>query len=209
MRVAIYDRVEPAMPAAMPIHLIQTCSQRATAAMLSFVVPVTIAAAVAAVAILQALMSPSARELVALHPVQTLEILVAVAFLIFLMALPAKRLIDRLASTRTVTIGGGTVTVTEGGYFHDWTWSAPLASYTGVAHHVRASLSGARHEIILVHPEREKSILLSVAPRTSQNEVERVADLLGHQQIPPAELYRFKGLWPRIHTSPLPDAAHA
>jgi hypothetical protein len=74
---------------------------------------------------------------------------------------------------------------------------------------VRASLSGARHELILVHPVWEKSILLSVAPRTSQNEVERVADLLGHKEIPPAELYRFKGLWPRIHTSALPDAAHA
>jgi hypothetical protein len=209
MRVAIYDRVEPAMPAAMPIHLIQTCSQRATAAMLSFVIPVTIAGAFAAVAILQALLSPSARALIALHPVQTLEILFAVAFLIFLVALPAKRLIDRLASTRTVTICNGTVTVTEGGYFHNWTWSAPLASYTGVAHHVRASLSGARHELILVHPVREKSILLSVAPRTSQNEVERVADLLGHKQIPPAELYRFKGLRPRIDPSPLPDAAHA
>jgi hypothetical protein len=101
------------------------------------------------------------------------------------------------------------VTVTEGGYFHNWTWSAPLASYTGVAHHVRASLSGARHELILVHPVWEKSILLSVAPRTSQSEVERVASLLGHKEIPPAELYRFKGLWPRMHTSPLPDAAHA
>jgi hypothetical protein len=55
----------------------------------------------------------------------------------------------------------------------------------------------------------EKSILLSVAPRTSQSEVERVAALLGHKQIPPAELYRFKGLWPRMHTAPLPDAAHA
>jgi hypothetical protein len=209
MRVAIYDRVEPAMPAAMPIHLVQTCSQRAAAAMLGLVVPVTIGAAFAALAIVQALFSPSARAIIALHPVQTLEVLFAVAFLIFLVGLPVKRLIDRLASTRTVNIGSGTVTVTEGGYFHDWTWSAPLASYTGVAHHVRASLSGARHELILVHPVWEKSILLSVAPRTSQSEVERVADLLGHKQIPPAELYRFKGLWPRIHTTPLPDAAHA
>ena len=67
-------------------------------------IPVTLAAAFAAFAILQALLSPSARALIALHPVQTLEIVLAVAFLIFLVALPAKRLIDRLASTRTVTI---------------------------------------------------------------------------------------------------------
>jgi hypothetical protein len=209
MRVAIYDRVEPAMPADMPIHLNQTCSQRTAAVMLSLAVPATLAAAFAAFAIVQALLSPSARALIEQHPVQTLEILFAVAFLIFLVGLPAKRLIDRLASTRTVKIGNGTVTVTESGYFHNWTWSVPLASYSGVAHHVRASLSGARHELILVHPVWEKSILLSVAPRTSQSEVERVASLLGHKEIPPAELYRFKGLWPRMQTAPLPDAAHA
>ncbi len=172
-------------------------------------VPVIIGAAFAAFAVVQALLSPAVRTLIGQHPVQTLEIFFAVAFLIFLIGLPAKRLVDRLASTRTVNISNGTVTVTEGGYFHNWTWSAPLASYNGVAHHVRASLSGARHELILVHPVWEKSILLSVAPRTLQSEVERVASLLGHKQIPPAELYRFKGLWPRMHTAPLPDAAHA
>jgi hypothetical protein len=209
MRVAIYDRVEPAMPADMPIHLNQTCSQRTAAVMLSLVVPVIIGAAFAAFAIVQALLSPAVRMLIGQHPVQALEILFAVGFLIFLIALPAKRMVDRLASTRTVDIGDGMVTVTEGGYFHNWTWSAPLSSYNGVAHHMRASLSGARHELILVHPVWEKSILLSVAPRTSQSEVERVAALLGHKQIPPAELYRFKGLWPRMHTAPLPDAAHA
>lgn len=80
---------------------------------------------------------------------------------------------------------------------------------SGVTHHVRASLAGSRHELILVNPEREKSILLSVAPRTSQAEAERVAALLGPRQISPSELYRFKGLWPRTVTQPLPDASHA
>jgi hypothetical protein len=87
--------------------------------------------------------------------------------------------------------------------------SAPLASYSGVTHRVRASLAGSRHELILVHHEREKSILLSVAPRTSQADVERVAALLGQRQIPPSERYRFNGLWPRMVTQPLLDASHA
>jgi hypothetical protein len=70
-------------------------------------------------------------------------------------------------------------------------------------------LSGTRHELILVHPEREKSVLLSVAPRTSEGEVDRVATLLGHKVIPPSELYRFKALWLRMTPAPSPDAAHA
>jgi hypothetical protein len=209
MRVAIYDRVEPAMPAAMPIHLTQKCSQRTAAVMLSLAVPAIIVIGSVAAIVAQALLAPSARALILQHPAQALEIVFAVGFLIYLVALPAKRLLDRLATTRTVEIADGTVTVTEGGYFRNWAWSAPLASYAGLAHHVRASLSGARHELILVHPEREKSVLLSVAPRTSENEVERVATLLGHKQIPAGELYRFKGLRARMTTAPLPDAAHA
>jgi hypothetical protein len=125
------------------------------------------------------------------------------------VALPTKRLVDRLATTRIVDIDDGVVTVTEGGYFRTWTWSAPLAAYAGVTDHVRASLSGTRHELILVHPEREKSVLLCVAARTSQSEVDRIAGLLGHKQIPPSELYRFKGLRPRMPTASLPDTAHA
>jgi hypothetical protein len=209
MRVAIYDRVEPPMPAQLPLLLTQTCSQRAATAFLTLVIPGTIAGTVASLAILQALLSPAARALIEQHPAQGVEIIAAVGFLIYLAVLPTKRLADRLATTRIVEIERGTVTVTEGGYFRTWTWSAPLASFAGVAHHVRTSLSGTRHELILVHPEREKSVLLCVAARTSQSEVDRVAGLLGHKQVPPGELYRFKGLWPRMSTASLSDAAHA
>ena len=69
----------------------------------------------------------------------------------------------------------------------------PLASFAGVAHHVRASLSGTRHELILVHPDREKSVLLSLAAKVAQAEVDRVAALLGHKEISPGVLYRFTG----------------
>jgi hypothetical protein len=210
MRVAIYDRIDPPMPAHLPLRLTQTCSQRAATVTLAVVAPVALAAAVGGAAIVyQAMLTPAARETIGQHPTLGLEILAALVFLITLMALPIKRLLARLATTRTVDIAHGQVTVTEGGHFRTWTWSAPLGSYTGIAHHVRASLSGTRHELILVHPEREKSILLCVAPRTSQSEVDRVAALLGQPQIPPAELYRFKGLWPRMPANPVPDAAHA
>lgn len=53
------------------------------------------------------------------------------------------------------------------------------------------------------------SILLCVAPKTLQAEAERIAALLGLKQIAPSELHRFKGLWPRAFTQPLPEATHA
>ncbi len=210
MRVAIYDLVEPPMPPALPLRISQACSQRSTAFFLALMVPAALAALAAAAALIsEAVFAPGARALLQDRPALAIETLGALLFLIYLAVLPTKRLIDRLSMTREIDIADGAVTVTEGGHFQTRTWSAPLSSYVGIAHHMRASLSGTRHELILVHPEREKSILLSVAPRTSQDEVDRVAQLLAQRQIPPSELYRFKGLWPRMVTQPLPDASHA
>jgi hypothetical protein len=210
MRVAIYDRVEPAMPSELPIRLVETCSHRAAAAKLVLAVPVVMAVGFATIMlVLYALFAPPARAAVAQHPALGLEILAALAFWIYLLALPLKRLFDRLAVKRTVEIDATTVTVTEGGHFRCWTWQAPLGSFTGVAHHVRASLSGTRHELILVHPRREKSVLLSLAHQMSQSEVDRVAALLHHHEIPATELYRFKARMPRIALPACRDPAHA
>jgi hypothetical protein len=210
MRVTIYDRVEPPVPAELPLSLTQTCSQRAATAFLVLVVPAALGGTLAALTLVfQTMLAPAARAVIEEHPALGIEMLAALGFLIYLVALPMRRLIARLTTTRSVEIAHGFVRVTEGGNFRSWTWVAPLASFTGVAHHVRASLSGTRHELILVHSERDKCVLLSVAPRTTQAEVDRVVTLLGHNEIPPSELYRFKALWPRMTSAPLPDAAHA
>jgi hypothetical protein len=140
----------------------------------------------------EALFAPAARAIVAQHPALGLEVLAAIAFWIYLLILPIRRLSNRMTLTRTVAIDAHNVTVTEGGYLRTWTWSAPLGSFAGVAHHLRATLSGTRHELILVHPEREKSVLLSLADTMSQREVERVAHLLRQKEIPSSELYRFR-----------------
>ena len=210
MRVAIFDRVEPPLPPELPFRLAETCSHRAAAAMLVLAIPGVAAVGFASVMlIVHALFAPAARAVVAQHPALGLEILVAIAFWAYLLGLPMKRLFDRLSVRRTIEIDAATVTVAERGYFHAWTWSLPLGSFAGVAHHVRASLSGTRHELILVHPVREKSVLLSLADKVSQGEVDRVAALLGHKEIPPSELYRFKAQLPRMSMPAWRNPAHA
>jgi hypothetical protein len=210
MRVAIYDRVEPPVPSQLPFQLVETCSHRAAAAKLVLAVPVVLALGFATLMlVLYALFAPPARAALAQHPALGLEILAALAFWTYLLGLPLKRLFDRLAVKRTVDIDATTVTVSEYGHFRSWTWQAPLGAFTGVAHHVRASLSGTRHELILVHPTREKSVLLSLAHQMSQSEVDRVAALLHHQEIPPSELYRFKARLPRLSLPAWRTPAHA
>jgi len=210
MRVAIYDRVEPSTPASLPLRLTQACSQRSASVFLALALPATIAVTAAILFVaFEAVAAPAAHSLLRQRPAIAIELLVAVSFLFYVLVLPTRRQIYRLAARREIYIAQGIVTVAEFGHFRSWTWSEPLASYRGVAHHVRASLSGTRHEIILVHAQRQKSVLLCVAPKTSQADVENIATLLGHREIPSSELYRFKGLWPRVATEPLPEAAHA
>lgn len=152
MRVAIFDEIQPPMPASLPLRMTQTSSQRPAALLLAFVVPLALLATFLALGlVLEATLAPEARILLVRQPALGLE----------------------------------------------------------VAHHVRTSLSGTRHELILVHPEQEKSILLCVAPRTSQSEVDCVAALIGHKPIPPGELYRFNGLRPRTANQSFSDVAHA
>ncbi len=192
MRVAIYDRVEPSIPNELPLRLVQTCSQRAATILLAVAVPAIVGIAAASLVLLyEAVSAPAARTLLAQHPALGLEILGAIAFWLYLPALPVRRLVYRMTSARTVEMDANTVTVSERGPLRTSTWSAPLASYAGLAHHLRASLSGTRHELILVHPEKNKSVLLSVGASLPQSEVDqsgRIAwparDLLRHV-IPP------------------------
>lgn len=191
MRVANYDRVEPAAPAALPLRLSQTCAHRSAAIWLSLGLPAVLAVAIASLAlVLQALYAPGARAVLAQHPALGLELLAAIAFWLYLIGLPIRRLFHRVTATRIVDIDADTVAVHEGGYLRRQTWSAPLSSYVGLAHHLRASLSGTRHELILVHPEKPKSVLISIADILPESEVQRVATLLGQKVIPSSELYR-------------------
>lgn len=210
MRVAIFDRVEPAVLTQLPQRIVETCSRRTAIVMLIVTIPIVVAAAAASfLLVYEAAFAPAVRAIVAEHPAITLEVMVGIAFWVYLLTLPLKRLSDRLSIRRTIEIDEGTVRVIEMGRFRTKTWTVPLASFAGVAHHIRASLSGTRHELILVHPTRDKSVLLSLADTLSQTEVDRVANLLGHKEIPASSLYRFEGMWPRLALPAWRGPAHA
>jgi hypothetical protein len=192
MRVAIYDRVEPPISNELPLHLVQTCSQRSAAILLIVAIPVVMAiAAGSLLLVFEAAYLPAARTLLAQHPALGLEILAAITFWLYLLGLPVRRLFNRITLARTVQVTERTVTVNERGCFRAWTWSAPLSSYTGLAHHLRTSLSATRHELILVHPQKDRSVLISLAASMPQTEVDRVAEMLGQKEISSGALYRF------------------
>jgi len=210
MRVAIYDEVEPPLPDQLPLRLTQTCSQREATIWLAFLVPIALGIlAVAGTVFLETLLVPETRAYALAHPVTGLALIMGFATVGYLLTIPARRLVARLTTSRNVYIGDGMVHVLEGSNARARCWAEPLNNYLGVAAHMRTSLAGTRHELILIHPQREKSVLLSVAPRTTQGEVARVAGMLGHNEITPGVLYRLRPVREVTSAAPLPEVAHA
>lgn len=103
---------------------------------------------------------------------------------------PTQRLLKKLWTARRVRIAADEVTVSDGGFLGSRLWTAPLSEFSGIAHHVRASLSGVRHELVLVHRDRRRTVLLHTADRISQGTIDQAAALFRLPQLPARELYR-------------------
>ncbi len=131
-----------------------------------------------------ALSNSETRALILDRPLMTAELAIAMVFWIGLFAWPLRRLHARVNGRRQVEISRQSVAVRDDKLLKTVTWSAPLASYTGIAHQVRASLSGSRHELILVHPDKARSVLLMVSEHISDADIHRFTRLLGLPQIP-------------------------
>ena len=124
---------------------------------------------------------------------------------IALLTFPLRSGLARLSCSGRVEMADGMVHVERRGLVAPERWSAPLAQFCGVTHHIRATLSGPRHEIILVHPEPSKDVLLHVAHRHPQDGADHFARLLGLPELPPRELYNRH----RRAPNPAPAPAHA
>lgn len=147
-----------------------------------------------------ALSSPDIRQSIFGSPLVAFQLVVAMLFWVGLFAWPLRGLFARLTWRRSVEITRETVAVSDTRPLGDSQWTAPLSAYTGVAHHIRSSLSGTRHELVLVHPDPRRSVLLMTAEHVSDADVARMTRLLGLPQVAATELYRLTK-----RKSPLPS----
>lgn len=136
-----------------------------------------------------ALFTPDIRQMVLDRPMVTFQLAIALIFWIALFAWPLRGLLDRLTCRRAVEITHENVAVSDQRAFGDTQWTAPLSAFKGVAHHMRSSLSGTRHELVLVHPDADRSVLLMAADNISDAEIGRMTRLLNLPQVPAIELY--------------------
>jgi hypothetical protein len=202
-----FDTIVPAqLPERLPIQIKQSTSRTSIALKLLLLLPALVIVAVPlALLAAHAVAEPTALNFLANHPLTTVQITLAVAFCTLLFVRPLQRLLARAGATRLIDISSDTVSVTERGPFRTCTWSAPLASYRGVAHHVRTSLSGVRHEMILIHPDPTRHVLLAASDKISANTLARTAALLGLSEVHARELYSFERWSPEpVATTPAP-----
>jgi hypothetical protein len=189
-----FDTIVPAHPPeTLPIQIKQSTSRTSIAIKLLLLLPALVIVAVPlALLAAHAVAEPTALNFLANNPLTTAQITLAATFCTLLFVRPLQRLLARAGTARLIGISSDTVSVTECGPFRTHTWSAPLASYRGVAHHVRTSLSGVRHEIILIHPDPARHVLLAVSDKISASTLARIAALLGLAEVHAHQLYSFE-----------------
>ena len=174
----------------LPITLDQRASATSTVVVGTFIffaacfllAPFGLVAALAA-------LDPNSFMAIAQNPSTAIQLGLALLVGIMFVALPLRRLLRRVFSPRCIVISDRTVSATNTRNPGAPQWSEPLAAYKGVAHHVRTTLSGAHHEIVLIHDEPSKSVVLQTADRIAQPQVDAVAILLNVALVPARIMY--------------------
>ncbi|MEL6374344.1 MAG: hypothetical protein AAFR04_10290 [Pseudomonadota bacterium] len=96
------------------------------------------------------------------------------------LGLPAIRMLARLGHQRTIHLLNDAVAIHERHLlWGERRWQVPHRDFAGVAHTMRAGLSGVRHELMLVHDDRRKSVVVHRAPMITQALLDEAARTFG------------------------------
>lgn len=186
-----FDVVQPAAAfERLPIHIVQKPSRGRLIARLLLILPAVAAVAVPLLAmVFHAVRDPDWLALVAARPLAAAQITAGLALCVGLFVLPASRAVMQIGARREVEIADGQVHIADSTLLGRRTRTVPLSGYVGVAHHIRASLSGLTHEILLVHRDPVMTITLTTADAISQSTLDRTKALLNLPEVSPGVLY--------------------
>jgi hypothetical protein len=207
MRLGAIDRITPSTPIdQLPVRLDMAGSRGSFYIALIMAVPVAVVL-ITPFALLGSLaaVEPQAFLSANVSWVAALQLCVAFAMALALAAFAIRRVTMAWGHAATVEVGYGVVAVAERRFGFNRRWTAPVSEFLGLAHNVRASLSGSRHELVLVHPDPARNVLLYIAPSIPQPHIDRVAILLGVLEIPSRTLVRQSA--PRTLPVPTPVPA--
>jgi hypothetical protein len=181
---AASSRVAPPSPfRGLPFIVEHRASRAAPIVLLLLLIP-ALAAVVLPLGLTLAFAPHDLWDAVAHKPVSATVLGAGLIAWLGLLLAAGRRLLSHLGSSRRVRIDAQHVEIVQKTLFRSRQWAAPLAEFTGLAHHVRTTLSGVRHELILVHPSREGSMVLLSAHAIGQATIDEAARLFRLPQIP-------------------------
>lgn len=153
---------------------------------------------------------PAARAIVAARPLIGVQLLGGLVVLLCIFGWPLAHFAGRCLVRRRITIDRETVRCEAVGPFGARSWSEPIAHYSGTLPRVRTSLSGTRHELVLVHRRRSRSVGLPCPPEIPAEAIQSVARLFVLAEIPSREAASFAPLNGYFRpTEPRPQLATA
>ncbi len=171
----------------LPLEMNQRTSTASAVTKLVLLVPALMLVMVP-VASLVVFSAPSLPQ-IAEHPAEALLGGAGVVVFLALFGMPLWRAVRSLGLRRHVRLEAGHISVAEQNLFKAENWTVPLEDYQGLAHVVRTSLSGSRHELVLVHTERSRDVLLKAGERLTEADIAHAAALLRVPVIAAKELY--------------------
>lgn len=190
MPQAVFEILSPAVLFdKFPLHIHQRTSRISAVLALFLLVPAVAAVLVPLLVFAaNAAQQPGLMQAILAKPMAGLQVIAGILMWSAVIILPLKSLMGRLGHNRIVRISETLVEVEEKRLFRTTTWSQPLTAFQGIVHDVRTTLSGSRHELTLVHKEKNKSLLLLTAPTIDRADIERAANLLGLPQLQARDL---------------------
>ncbi|MEZ5842317.1 MAG: hypothetical protein R3D27_01115 [Hyphomicrobiaceae bacterium] len=167
MLTADFDTIQPErLPADAPIVLIQRPSRLTLLGLtlgLLAVTPVLLMPFWLVAA--RAVSNPGMMAAIADQPAAAVQLGLAFLVIAALAGFALRRLLSIAGRRREVCVEGGVVTVIDDRFGHQTRWQQPVAAYCGLARTLRTNVAGIRHQIVLVHPDSQRNIILASATR--------------------------------------------
>lgn len=126
-----------------------------------------------------ALASAELRAALAANPIAAIELAVAFVFWAGLVCWPLRNIIVAMASDRIIDIRNDEVMVVDRTPFSTHGWRMPLATYSGVTIQLRTSLSSILRDVVLVHPDPRRNVILATEDQIGKGEILELCRILG------------------------------
>lgn len=163
---------------AIIFQIVQKASRGAAISQFLLAAPALIAWIVPIVLCAQAAADPHTLDIISDRPFAAGQIALAFAGWSLIFGIPLVSLSKRIATSRSITITADTVRVADTSWLRTRHWSQPLAAYRGLGQRVRTTLSGLEHEVVLVHPDPAKTVVLAQSPRSVHATLDELRALL-------------------------------